>query len=70
MPFYGNSYPGNMHDSGTFGMIVDAIPESSILIFDREYNSSKNIQKIRDRKYIGALVQSDHMDHRVSLLKA
>ena len=62
IPFYGDSYPGNMHDSKTFGTMVDAIPESSILIFDRGYNSSKNIQKIWNRKYIGALVQSDHMD--------
>ena len=50
-----------MHDSKTFGTMVDAIPESSILILDRGYNSSKDIQKIRNRKYTGALVQSDYM---------
>ena len=61
-PFYGDSYPGNMYDTKTFGMMVDAVLESSILIFDRRYNSGKNIKKIRNKKYIGALVQSDHMD--------
>ena len=61
IPYFGDSYHGNMHDSKTFGTMVDAIPESSILILDRGYNSSKDIQKIRNRKYTGALVQSDYM---------
>ncbi|MGC8514565.1 MAG: IS1634 family transposase [Thermoplasmata archaeon] len=62
IPFYGDSHPGNMHDSRTFRAMVDAVPESSILIFDRGYNSRENIQYIRKRKYIGALLLSDHRD--------
>lgn len=62
IPFYGDSYPGNIHNSSTFKWIVGNIPESSRVIFDRGYNSESNVKLLREREYIGALVQSDHMD--------
>ncbi len=33
IPFYGESYPGNLHDSGTFPWIVGNIPRDSTVIF-------------------------------------
>lgn len=62
IPFASDSYTGNIPDVRTFGMIVDNIPEDAILIFDRGYNSKRNIDLIQNRRYIGALVQSDHLD--------
>ena len=62
VPLYGDSYPGNMSDSKTFNMIIENIPENAMLIFDRGYNSGNNIDLIQNRKYIGALIQSDHKD--------
>ena len=62
IPLYGESYAGNMHDSKTFESIINNIPDNSILIFDRGYNSKSNIDLIGDRRYIGALKQSDHHD--------
>ena len=62
IPFSGDSYPGNVPDSKTFHMIVENTPEDAILIFDRGYNSFENMRKIRRRRYIGALIQSDHPD--------
>ncbi|MGP6240449.1 hypothetical protein ACNF40_08625 [Cuniculiplasma sp. SKW4] len=35
LPLYGESYPGNMHDSRTFESIIGNIPANSKLIFDR-----------------------------------
>ena len=62
IPLYGESYAGNMHDSKTFESITRNIPGNSTLIFDRGYNSKSNIDLIGDRRYIGALKQSDHHD--------
>jgi len=62
IPLYGESYPGNMHDSRTFSMIVDKLPKDAIIIFDRAFNSADNIKMLRGRKYLGSLIQSDHMD--------
>jgi len=62
IPLYGESYPGNMHDSRTFSMIVDKLPKDAIIIFDRGYNSADNIKMLCGRKYLGSLIQSDHMD--------
>ena len=62
IPLYGESYAGNMHDSKTFESIIGNIPGNSTLIFDRGYNSKSNIDLIGDRRYIGALKQSDHHD--------
>ena len=62
IPFDGDSYAGNIPDVKTFDMILDNTPENAILIFDRGYNSSSNVKKMGRRKYLGALVQSDHMD--------
>ena len=60
IPVYGESYPGNIHDSKTFENIIKNIPEDSTLIFDMGYNSRDNIRLISNRKYIGALKQSDN----------
>ena len=62
VPFYGDAYPGNMHDSGTFGEILANTPLDAIMIFDRGYNSWQNVELLGKRRYIGALVQSDHED--------
>ena len=62
IPLYGESYAGNMHDSKTFESIIGNIPDNSTLIFDRGYNSKSNIDLICNRKYIGALKQSDYHD--------
>ena len=62
IPLYGDSYPGNEPDVNTFGMIVENVPDDSILIFDRGYNSEENVKKIEKRMYVGALIQSDHRD--------
>ena len=42
IPFYGGSYLWKMNDLKTFGTMVNAIPESIILIFNRGYDSSEN----------------------------
>ena len=60
IPLYGESYAGNMHDSKTFESIISNITDNSTLIFDRGYNSKSNIDLIGDRRYIGALKQSDY----------
>ena len=62
IPLYGESYPGNMHDSRTFETIINDIPDNSTLIFDRGYNSKSNVDLIINRRYIGALKHSDHHD--------
>ena len=62
IPLYGESYAGNMHDSKTFESIIGNIPDNSTLIFDRGYNSKSNIDLICNRRYIGALKQSDYHD--------
>jgi transposase len=62
IPFYGDSYPGNVPDANTFPMIVENIPPNSTVIFGRGYNSEKNVKLLGERKYIGALIQSDHRD--------
>jgi len=62
IPLYGESYEGNVHDSRTFKWIIENMPENSILIFDRGYNSKSNIDLVSNRRYIGALKQSDHHD--------
>ncbi len=62
IPLDGDSYPGNVYDSKTFSMIVERLPSNATLIFDRGYNSADNIKMLRGRKYLGALIQSDHMD--------
>ncbi|WP_393971092.1 transposase [Oxyplasma meridianum] len=62
IPLYGEAYPGNVHDSKTFESIIKNIPDNSTVIFDRGYNSKSNIELLHDRKYIGALIQSDHKD--------
>ena len=62
IPFAGDSYAGNVPDVNTFDMIVGSTPEDAILIFDRGYNYALNIGKIWKRKYLGALIQSDHRD--------
>jgi transposase len=62
IPFAGDSYAGNVPDVKTFDMILENAPEDAILIFDRGYNSKVNIMKMKKRKYLGALVQSDHRD--------
>ncbi len=62
IPFDGDSYAGNIPDVKTLDMILENTPENAILIFDRGYNSTSNVRKMGDRKYIGALIQSDHMD--------
>ena len=62
IPLYGESYPGNVHDSKTFETIIGNIPDDSTLIFDRGYNSKSNIDLINNRRYIDALKQSDQHD--------
>ena len=62
IPFAGDSYAGNIPDVKTFQMIVDSTPGDAILIFDRGYNSRANINYTGERKYLGALIQSDHRD--------
>ncbi|MEM4067053.1 MAG: transposase, partial [Candidatus Micrarchaeaceae archaeon] len=62
IPLDGDSYPGNVHDSRTFPMIVERLPKNAILVFDRGYNSVDNIKMIKGRKYLGALKQSEHID--------
>jgi transposase len=62
IPLYFESYAGNVHDSKTFESITGNIPVDSTLIFDRGYNSKANIDLISNRRYIGALKQSDHHD--------
>jgi len=62
IPLYGESIAGNVHDSRTFKWIIENMPENSILIFDRGYNSKSNIDLVSNRRYIGALKQSDHHD--------
>ncbi len=62
IPLYGGAYPRNIHDSKMFESIIKNIPENSTVIFDRGYNSKENILLLRERKYIGALIQSDHID--------
>ena len=42
--------------------MVKQIPEDSIIIFDRGYNSADNVRLIENRKYIRALILSDHSD--------
>ncbi|EQD26381.1 transposase IS4 family protein [mine drainage metagenome] len=44
IPFYGDSYPGNIPDVSTFRMIVDSTPSDAVLIFDRGYNSKDNVE--------------------------
>jgi hypothetical protein len=61
IPMDGDSYPGNVHDSRTFSMIVERLPKDATLIFDRGYNSTDNIKMLSGRKYLGSLIQSDHM---------
>ena len=43
-------------------MIVERLPKNATLVFDRGYNSADNIKMIKERKYLGSLIQSDHMD--------
>jgi transposase len=62
IPLYSESYAGNIHDSKTFETIISNMPDNSTLIFDRGYNSKSNIELIYNRRYIGALKQSDHHD--------
>ena len=62
IPLFWNSYAGNMHDSRTFPDMVKQIPEDALVIFDRGYNSSENVNLLGKRRYIGALTLSDHMD--------
>ena len=62
IPFYGDSYPGNEPDANTFPMIVENLPRDAAVIFDRGYNSEYNVGLLQNRKYIGALIQSDHRD--------
>lgn len=62
IPFYGESYPGNVFDGKTFSMIIRNIPENAILIFDSGYNSKENIELLSGRKYIGSLSPSDNYD--------
>ena len=62
IPLFWNSYAGNIHDSKTFPDMIGQIPEDSIIIFDRGYNSSDNVNLLGNRRYIGALTLPDHMD--------
>ena len=62
IPLFWNSYAGNVNDSKTFPEMIEQMPEDSTIIFDRGYNSKRNIDLIGDRRYIGALKQSDHRD--------
>mgnify|MGYP001626220844 CR=1 FL=1 len=62
IPLYGESYPGNIHDSSTFDMIIRNVPENAIVIMDKGYNSSHNISLMDNRKYIGSLKPSDNTD--------
>jgi transposase len=62
IPLFWNAYAGNIHDSKTFPEMVKQIPEDSIIIFDRGYNSADNVGIIKNRKYIGSLILSDHSD--------
>lgn len=62
IPLFWNSYAGNIHDSRTFPEMIGQIPEDALIIFDRGYNSSDNVNLLGNRRYIGALTLSDHMD--------
>ena len=62
IPLFWNSYAGNMHDSRTFPEMIGQMPEDALIIFDRGYNSKSNIDLMCERRYIGALKQSDHHD--------
>ncbi len=62
VPFYGESYPGNVFDGNTFKMIIANIPDWAIIIFDAGYDSAENIELIIDKKYIGSLRPSDNID--------
>ena len=62
IPLFWNSYAGNIHDSRTFPEMIGQIPEDALIIFDRGCNSSDNVNLLGNRRYIGALTLSDHMD--------
>ena len=62
IPLFWNSYAGNIHDSRTFPEMIGQIPEDALIIFDRGYNSSAHVTLLGNRRYIGALTLSDHMD--------
>ena len=62
IPLFWNSYAGNIHDSRTFPEMIGQIPEDALIIFDRGYNSGDNVNLLGNRRYIGALTLSDHMD--------
>ena len=62
IPLFWDSYAGNIHDSQTFPEMLKQIPEDATVIFDRGYNSRDNINLLHDRRYIGALILSDHRD--------
>ncbi|MEM3192836.1 MAG: hypothetical protein QW292_12300 [Candidatus Parvarchaeota archaeon] len=62
VPYSGDSYAGNIPGPKTFSVIVENTPENAILIYDRGYNSEKNVDLIQDRRYIIALTQSDYRD--------
>ncbi|MEM0195829.1 MAG: transposase [Thermoplasmatales archaeon] len=54
IPLFWNAYAGNINDSRTFPEMAKQIPEDSIIIFDRGYNSAENVKILQGRKYIGA----------------
>ena len=62
IPLFWNSYAGNINDSKTFPDMVRQMPEDAMIIFDRGYNSKSNIDLLGERRYIGALKQSDHQE--------
>ncbi len=62
IPLFWNSYAGNIHDSKTFPEMIKQVPQDSVIIFDRGYNSRENVELLHGRKYIGSLVMSDHSD--------
>ena len=62
IPLFWNSYAGNVHDSRTFPEMIRQMPEDALIIFDRGYNSGENVKLLKNRRYIGALTLSDHMD--------
>ena len=42
--------------------MIRQMPEDALIIFDRGYNSEENVNLLKNRRYIGALTLSDHMD--------
>lgn len=72
VPLFHEAYPGNVHDSQEFGLVVGELERrlhefstscSDItLVFDKGNNSAYNIEMCKGLHYVGSLVPSQHSD--------